>query len=93
MEAGIGIHAMQFGLKHVAERAAAQPARAFDGGARALEVLDVGRGLVIGWADARQTRAQARIVVLCVHLSQQVKNIRYYSLSSSKSRSEKVYEL
>ena len=39
---------MQFGLKHVAERAAAQLAIEFDGGARALEVLDVGRGLVIG---------------------------------------------
>ena len=68
---------MQFGLKHVTERAAAQLAIEFDGGARALEVLDVGRGLVIGRADARQAHAQARIVVLCVHfctrLSQQLR--------------------
>ena len=55
------IHSMQFGLKRVAERAAAQLAIEFNGGARALEVLDVGRGLVIGRADARQARAQARI--------------------------------
>ena len=59
---------MQFGLPHVAERAAAQLASEFDCGARALEVLDVGRGLVIGRADAHQARAEACILVLCVHV-------------------------
>ena len=61
----VSIHSMQFGLKHVAERAAAQLAIEFDGGAWALEVLDVGRGLVIGRADARQARTGPYCRSLC----------------------------
>lgn len=56
---------MELRLPDIAECPAAQFPIEFDRGARTLKVLNVGRGLIIRWADYRQTRAEAGIVVLC----------------------------